>query len=50
MTHLVTAEVFLSKELQRKINVDTHKNCADDINQGESEDKYFFFLPFCRFS
>lgn len=27
---------------------DTLKNCAADISQGESEDKYFFFLHFCH--
>lgn len=27
---------------------DTLKNHASDISQGESEDKYFFFPPFCR--
>lgn len=33
---------------ERKKSKDTLKNHASDISQGESEDKYFFFLPFCR--
>lgn len=33
---------------REKKSRDTLKNHASDISQGESEDKYFFFLPFCR--
>lgn len=33
---------------KKKKSLDTFKNHASDISQGESEDKYFFFLPFCR--
>lgn len=33
---------------RKKKSLDTLKNHASDISQGEREDKYFFFLPFCR--
>lgn len=33
---------------ERKKSSDRVKNNAIDISQGESEDKYFFFLPFCH--
>lgn len=34
---------------QREKSGDALKNRASDISQGESEDKCFFFLAFCRF-
>lgn len=33
---------------ERNKSKDTLKNGASDISQGESKDKYFFFLPLCR--
>lgn len=33
---------------RKKKSRDRLKNNASDISQGESEDKYFFFLPFCH--
>lgn len=34
--------------VREKKSTDMLKNRASDISQGESEDKYFFFLAFCR--
>lgn len=35
-------------EAKKKKSRDRLKNNASDIRRGESEDKHFFFLPFCH--
>lgn len=35
-------------ESEKRKTADTLKKWGGDISQGESEDKYFFLLSFCR--
>lgn len=38
----------IMKRQRQKKSRDRLKNNASDIRRGESEDKHFFFLPFCH--